>query len=97
MPREAGFSGLDWIVLGGYFVGLAAMGVALSRKQSGTEDYFLGGRRMPAWAVSLSVVATAILAYIVKAVIGLRPTKEDELQGLDYADHGEAGYHPEEG
>jgi SSS family transporter len=62
MPREAGFSGLDWIVLGGYFVGLAAMGVALSRKQSGTEDYFLGGRRMPAWAVSLSVVATAISA-----------------------------------
>lgn len=62
MPRDAGFSVLDWTVLGGYFVGLAAMGFALSRKQSGTEDYFLGGRRMPAWAVSLSVVATAISA-----------------------------------
>ncbi len=46
--------------------------------------------------IVLSVVATTVLAFIVKAVIGLRPTKEDELQGLDYADHGEAGYHPEE-
>ena len=34
----AGFSTLDWLVLGGYFAGLAALGAALSRKQSGTED-----------------------------------------------------------
>ena len=39
-----------------------------------------------------SVVATAIIAYIVKAVIGLRPTPEDESTGLDLAEHGEAGY-----
>lgn len=59
---RTGFSTLDWLVLGGYFAGLAALGIALSRKQSGTEEYFLGGRRMPAWAVALSVVATAISA-----------------------------------
>jgi Amt family ammonium transporter len=45
----------------------------------------------------LSVGATAIIAYAVKAVIGLRPSVEDEETGLDGADHGEAGYHPEEG
>ena len=39
-----------------------------------------------------SVVATAIIAYIVKAVIGLRPTAEVESQGLDIAEHGEEGY-----
>ena len=39
-----------------------------------------------------SVVATAIIAYIVKAVIGLRPSAEDELIGLDLAEHGEQGY-----
>lgn len=39
-----------------------------------------------------SVVATAIIAFIVKAVIGLRPTPEDESTGLDLSDHGEAGY-----
>jgi Amt family ammonium transporter len=45
----------------------------------------------------LSVGATAIIAYVVKAVIGLRPSIEDEENGLDSIDHGEAGYHPEEG
>jgi ammonium transporter, Amt family len=43
--------------------------------------------------IVLSVVATVIIAYIVKAVVGLRPTEEDETQGLDLADHGEEGYH----
>ncbi len=40
-----------------------------------------------------SVVATAIIAYIVKAVVGLRPTEEVEINGLDLAEHGEEGYH----
>jgi len=40
----------------------------------------------------LSVVATAVIGSIVKAVIGLRPTPEVERQGLDLAEHGEEGY-----
>ena len=43
--------------------------------------------------IVLSVVATAVIAYIVKAVIGLRPTEEGETIGLDLTDHGEEGYH----
>jgi Amt family ammonium transporter len=39
-----------------------------------------------------SVVATAIIAYIVKAVVGLRPDPEVESTGLDLAEHGEQGY-----
>ncbi len=39
-----------------------------------------------------SVVATAIIAYIVKAVIGLRPSADVEEAGLDLAEHGEQGY-----
>ena len=39
-----------------------------------------------------SVVATAIIAFIVKAVIGLRPTPEVESAGLDVSEHGEDGY-----
>ena len=41
----------------------------------------------------LSVIATAIIAYIVKAIIGLRPNEEVETSGLDLAEHGEEGYH----
>jgi Amt family ammonium transporter len=39
-----------------------------------------------------SVVATAIIAYIIKFTIGLRPTPEVERQGLDINEHGEEGY-----
>ena len=46
--------------------------------------------------VVLSVVATTVIAYGLKAVLGLRPTPDAEEEGLDEADHGEAGYHPEE-
>jgi Amt family ammonium transporter len=43
--------------------------------------------------IALSVVATAVIAFIVKAVIGLRSSEETETAGLDLADHGEEGYH----
>jgi Amt family ammonium transporter len=46
--------------------------------------------------IVLSVGATAVLAYVIKAVIGLRPATEDEETGLDQTDHGEAGYHDDE-
>ncbi len=40
----------------------------------------------------LAVVATFIIAYLVKTVVGLRPTAEVERQGLDINEHGEEGY-----
>ena len=40
----------------------------------------------------LAVVGTAIIAYTVKAVIGLRPATDQEREGLDITDHGEEGY-----
>jgi Amt family ammonium transporter len=41
----------------------------------------------------LSTMSTAVIAYVIKAAIGLRPTEEDEETGLDLSDHGEKGYH----
>jgi len=41
----------------------------------------------------LAVVGTTIIAFIVKAIIGLRPSEEIEVAGLDLAEHGEEGYH----
>ena len=40
----------------------------------------------------LAIVGTTIIAYLVKATLGLRPTEENEMQGLDLSDHGEEGY-----
>ena len=43
--------------------------------------------------LALSVVGTAVIAYALKAALGLRPSEEDEETGLDVTDHGERGYH----
>ena len=43
--------------------------------------------------IALAVVGTIIAAYITKALVGLRPTEEVEMAGLDVAEHGEEGYH----
>ena len=39
-----------------------------------------------------SVVGSVVIFYLVKVTIGVRPSIEDEEQGLDLADHGEEGY-----
>ena len=43
--------------------------------------------------IVFAIVGTIIITYIVKAVVGLRPSEEVETMGLDLAEHGEEGYH----
>jgi ammonium transporter, Amt family len=43
--------------------------------------------------MALSIIATIIIAYVVKAIVGLRPNEEVETVGLDLVEHGEEGYH----
>jgi Amt family ammonium transporter len=45
--------------------------------------------------LALAVVGTVVIAYVVKAVLGLRPSEEVESAGLDISEHGEEGYHAE--
>ena len=40
----------------------------------------------------LSIVGTTVIAFAVKAIIGLRPSMEVETVGLDISEHGEEGY-----
>jgi SSS family transporter len=61
--ERSALHGLDWLVLLGYLAVVVVTGVVFSRRgQRDTDDYFLAGRRMPAWAVACSIVATAISA-----------------------------------
>ena len=55
-----GLRTVDVIVIGVYFVVVAGIGVWFSRKQKTTEDYFVARRRIPHWAIGLSVCATII-------------------------------------
>jgi Amt family ammonium transporter len=57
-------------------------------------DGGLVGAQLKAVAITLvlSIVGTIVIAFIVKALVGLRPTPEDETMGLDLTDHQEEGY-----
>lgn len=56
------FGALDWAVVVFYLLGMVGIGLYVARRQENTEDFFLAGRSMPWWAVSLSVLATALSA-----------------------------------
>ncbi|MFC1574538.1 sodium:solute symporter [Gemmatimonadota bacterium] len=49
---------LDWSLFAVYFVGVVSFALYQSRKNEGVEGFFLANRRMPWWAIGLSVMAT---------------------------------------
>ncbi len=49
---------IDWLIFGIYLAGVVCFGVVQSRKSSGIEGYFLGGRALPWGTIGLSVMAT---------------------------------------
>ncbi len=56
-----GFETLDWIVIFGYFLVIAAVAIwVMTRKQDNTEDYFLAGRNIGWFMVGASIFASNI-------------------------------------
>jgi SSS family solute:Na+ symporter len=53
---------LDLLVLIGYAITVVSLGWIAHRRQSTTEDYFLGGRQLPWIVVGASILATAFSA-----------------------------------
>ncbi len=49
---------LDWTVVFVYLASIIAMSFHLGRKQESVEDYYLGGNKLPWWAIALSTMAT---------------------------------------
>ncbi len=54
-----GLEPLDWILIALYGAVVIGVGVWSNRRQKSTEDYVLGGRALPWWAVGVSLVATS--------------------------------------
>ncbi len=50
----------DLCILGVYFAIVVGLGVWLSRRTRDTEYCFVAGRRLPGWAVGLSILGTCI-------------------------------------
>jgi SSS family solute:Na+ symporter len=55
----AALAGVDWLIVGAY--GVIVVGVAAwsKRRQKTSDDYLLGGGRLPWWLVGMSIIATA--------------------------------------
>ncbi|MDF1752162.1 MAG: sodium:solute symporter [Verrucomicrobiales bacterium] len=51
---------LDIAVIILYLLGMAGLGIWFSRRNTTTEQYFLGGRSFPGWAIGLSMLGTSI-------------------------------------
>ncbi|WP_461533703.1 sodium:solute symporter family transporter [Sinomicrobium sp.] len=66
--RKGKFGWLNYAVLFLYLMLSLAIGIYFSRKQKSTEDYFVGGGRIPWWASGLSVFGTLLSAITFMAI-----------------------------
>ena len=60
--KETHFGTLNWIVLVFYLVSMLGLGVYFMRRESGSDDFFRGGGRIPWWAAGISIYATMLSA-----------------------------------
>ena len=63
-----GFTGVDWLIVGLALVAITVVGERLTGRQESLRDFYLGGRRLPWYAVSASIIATEISAVTFFAV-----------------------------
>ncbi|MCZ4498150.1 MAG: amtB [Marmoricola sp.] len=85
----------------GGIVGTILIGLfSVSAGAGGVDGLFHGGGWGSLWnqtrgagfAILWSGVATAILGFAIKYTIGWRITEEEEVDGIDFAEHGESAY-----
>jgi SSS family solute:Na+ symporter len=56
------FGALNWSIVSVYLLGNLLLGYVMSRRVKTAEDYYLGDRSAPWWAIGISVVATYVSA-----------------------------------
>jgi len=61
-PAPGRLNAFDYTAIALYLAVLVAMGYYFSRREKNTENYFLGGRRVPWWAVGISIFGTSLSA-----------------------------------
>lgn len=62
------FRVLNYGILTIYLLSLVLMGAYFSKRENTTEDFFLGGRRIPWWAAGLSIFGTQLSAITFMAI-----------------------------
>ncbi|MBV8859112.1 MAG: sodium:solute symporter [Acidobacteria bacterium] len=79
---------LDLIIVFGYLVGITLFGIWFAGKQETTEDYFVGDRSVPWWAIAASIVATETSTITFISVPGVAFSRGGNFQFLQLV----AGY-----
>ena len=83
-------------VVGSLLIGFFATGGG----QSDVEGLFYGGGLDQFWkqcagvfaVLAYSLVVSAILAFLIDKTIGMRVSEDDEIAGIDQAEHAETAY-----
>lgn len=73
---------LDLIIIFGYLIGVMLFGVWFSSKQETTEDYFVGDRNVPWWAIAASIVATETSTITFISVPGIAFARNGNFEFL---------------
>jgi len=71
-----GLNALDLGVIAAYLVGVTLFGLHFRRKQQTLKNYFLAGKTIPWWAISLSIVAAETSTLTVISIPGMAYDKD---------------------
>ncbi|MGH3621746.1 MAG: sodium:solute symporter [Sciscionella sp.] len=74
----------DVVIIVVYLLAMPALGVLFGRRQRSANDYFIGERSLPWWAVCFSIVATETSTLTVISTPGLIWAGTDGYNGLTY-------------
>src|ERR1700726_2039147 len=66
-----GLDKLDLAIIALYLVGITLFGLRFRKRQRSLRDYFLAGRDIPWWAISLSIVAAETSTLTIISIPGL--------------------------
>ncbi len=82
----------------GGFVGIVLVAIFASAEFGGSEAGLNISKQLGIqlyaglFAILYTIIVTVIIVKLVDLIVGLRVTDEQEIQGVDVMDHGEAGY-----
>lgn len=68
ITHQHSFGWLNWGVLALYLAAMLGMGIYFMRRESGADDFFRGGGRIPWWAAGISIYATMLSAITYMAI-----------------------------
>ena len=84
VPGTGKLADIDVIIVVIYLVGITVLGSWLGRSIKNDEDYFLGGRNLPWWAIGMSMVVSDIGALELVGLTGAAYTYGIAVANFDW-------------